>query len=66
MSRVREAVGAFLGKSVTSQAHLMSQFGWEFDWLKDPAVQRHEFFKSVKDAGRVEEFCDYVLGVENE
>lgn len=66
MSRIQQTVSVFLSKPLTTQQHMAEQFGFIWDYSQDHAVQRNLFFTSVKKAGRVEEFCNYVLGETNE
>lgn len=61
MSDIRNTVTVFLSLPYTTQAHIMKEWGYEVEPDDSVIQNRTTFFTSIRKAGKVDEFCAYVV-----
>ena len=61
MSDIRTTVTVFLNLPYTTQASIMKEWGYEVEPDDSVIQNRTTFFQSIKKAGKVDEFCEYVV-----
>lgn len=61
MSNIQQTVTIFLNLPYTTQASVMRDWGYEAEPDDSVIQNRTTFFSAIKKAGKVDEFCDFVV-----